>query len=68
MHLLFGRLLREEAGQDLLEYALLATFIGLVGILTWQAIGSDVAAKYAGWDGGIQTLSSCTPDPGGAGC
>ena len=46
VNLLFGRLLREEAGQDLIEYALLVTFIGLVGILAWQAIGSDVAAKY----------------------
>lgn len=63
-----ARLVREEAGQDILEYALLGAFIGTVGILAWQNIGSGIYNAYTGWDTGIQSLSSCTPDPGGGGC
>jgi Flp pilus assembly pilin Flp len=62
------RFIREEQGQDIVEYALLAAFIGTVGILTWQSIGSGIANAYAAWDGGVQGLSACTPDPGGGGC
>jgi len=62
------RLLAEEDGQDLIEYALLAVFIGIVGIVTWQAIGSGIFNDYTGWDGGVQNLSGCTPNPGGGGC
>ena len=65
---LMERLLRDERGQDLIEYALLAAFIGTVGILVWQSIGTGVLNAYTGWDTGVQDLSKCTPDPGGAGC
>jgi Flp pilus assembly protein, pilin Flp len=65
---LFTRLLREEAGQDLIEYALLTALIGTVGILAWQNIGSGIGNAYSWWDTGIQDLSGCTPDPGGGGC
>jgi Flp pilus assembly pilin Flp len=62
------RLIREEEGQDIVEYALLSAFIGVVGILVWQSIGGGIFNAYTGWDTGIQNLSKCTPDPGGAGC
>jgi Flp pilus assembly pilin Flp len=62
------RLFREECGQDLIEYALLAVFIGVVGILAWENIGVGIGNAYTGWDAGVQDLSSCTPDPGGLGC
>ena len=52
----------------MVEYALLAAFIGTVGILTWQSIGSGIKVGYEGWDTGVQGLSDCTPDPGGGGC
>lgn len=65
---LIARLRREESGQDVIEYALLAAFIGIVGIVIWQNIGIGVSTAYTGWDGAVQTLSACTPDPGGAGC
>jgi pilus assembly protein Flp/PilA len=64
----FHRLLRDEGGQDLIEYALLAAFIGVVGILAWTNIQTGIGRAYTGWDSGVKTLSSCTPDPGGAGC
>ena len=65
---LITRLLHEDCGQDLIEYALLAALIGTVGILIWQNIGVGIGNAYLGWDSGVQDLSSCTPDPGGAGC
>jgi Flp pilus assembly pilin Flp len=66
MRRLAMRLLREECGQDIVEYALLAAFIGTVGILTWQSIGVGIGSKYLGWDTGVQGLYS-PPDPGGGG-
>lgn len=63
MRRLMTRLLREECGQDMVEYALLAAFIGTVGILAWQSIGVGIGAAYLGWDTGVQGLSS-PPDPG----
>jgi Flp pilus assembly pilin Flp len=65
---LIARLLREECGQDIVEYALLAALIGTVGVLTWQNIVVGIGQAYLGWDTGVQKLSSCTPDPGGLGC
>lgn len=66
--MLLTRLLIEENGQDLIEYAILAAFIGTVGILAWQSIGTGIFNAYDGWDAGVQGLSACTPDPGGGGC
>jgi Flp pilus assembly pilin Flp len=60
--------IRDESGQDVMEYALLASFLGVVGLLAWQGVSTGVANAYTGWDSGVQTLSKCTPDPGGGGC
>jgi Flp pilus assembly pilin Flp len=68
MPALIKRFVREDVGADILEYALLGAFIGTVGILIWQSIGVGVFNAYSGWDTGVQDLSKCTPDPGGAGC
>lgn len=65
---LFLRLVRDDSGQDIIEYALLTALIGLVGILIWQNIGVGISNAYTGFDTGVQTLSICTPDPGGGGC
>lgn len=40
------RFLREEDGQDMVEYGLLAAFISIVAILALQAIGPLVNAVY----------------------
>ena len=64
MQQLISRVLREECGQDVIEYALLAAFIGTVGIVAWQSIGTGIFNAYEGWDGGVQKLYS-PPDPGG---
>jgi pilus assembly protein Flp/PilA len=40
------RLIREEQGQDMVEYALLAAFISIVAIVTIRNIGPLVDAVY----------------------
>jgi hypothetical protein len=47
---------------------LLAALIGTVGILAWSNIESQLLSHYLGWGSGVNTLSACTPDPGGGGC
>ena len=44
---LFSRFVREEEGQDLIEYAFLAVFIALVVILGIQAVGTAVNNKMS---------------------
>jgi Flp pilus assembly pilin Flp len=40
------RLFRDEEGQDLIEYALLATFVALVAIAGAQALGTALNGWY----------------------
>ena len=42
----FNRLVRDEQGQDLIEYALLATFVSLVAIAGATALGSSLNNWY----------------------
>ena len=44
---LFGRFVREEEGQDIIEYALLAAFISIVAWLILREIGQDVQTMYS---------------------
>jgi Flp pilus assembly pilin Flp len=44
---LFGRFGHEEAGQDIIEYALLAAFISIVAWLILRDIGQDVQTMYS---------------------
>ena len=44
---LIVRFVREEEGQDIIEYGLLAAFISVVAWLTLQAIGQDVTNMYS---------------------
>ena len=43
---LVARLVRDEQGQDLIEYALLATFVSLVAILGATALGTALNNWY----------------------
>lgn len=43
---LFKRFVREEEGQDLIEYALLIVFIALVVVLVLGPLGTAVATVY----------------------
>jgi Flp pilus assembly pilin Flp len=43
---LVARLVKDEQGQDLIEYALLATFVALVAIVGAQALGTALNNWY----------------------
>jgi pilus assembly protein Flp/PilA len=47
MKALISRLVREEKGQDVIEYALLAAAISVVAIPTVPTIGSQVDNVYS---------------------
>jgi Flp pilus assembly pilin Flp len=44
---LIARFVREEEGQDIIEYSLLAAFISISGYLVLQNIGSNVNTIYS---------------------
>ena len=58
MSRLIVRLLREDRGQDLIEYALLAAFISLVSTTFITAIGTRVNEWYEGYNTTIATIPS----------
>jgi Flp pilus assembly pilin Flp len=60
------RLIREETGQDLMEYALLGAFIGVVGILAWRGIVTQVGARYTEFNANVPLYWE-PPDPASAG-
>lgn len=45
---LIRRFVREEEGQDIIEYSLLGAFISVVAWLTLESIGEDVEIMYSG--------------------
>ncbi len=52
MKALFNRFVREESGQDLIEYLLLGTLISIVVVVGAGALGVSIDAWYdtmAGW-------------------
>ena len=62
------RFVKEDDGQDVVEYALLAAFIGVCAVLAWTNIPPKILNAYTNWDNTVQGISGCTPDPGGGGC
>lgn len=48
---LFKRFVRDEEGQDIIEYALLAAFISIVAWAILVQIGTDVTAIYTATQG-----------------
>ena len=45
---LIQRFIREEDGQDIIEYALLAAFISIIAIAAVKAVGTRVNEIYGG--------------------
>jgi Flp pilus assembly pilin Flp len=56
------RFIADEDAQDLMEYAFLGAFIGVVSILVWQNIVSLLSARYSEYNSNVQTLWA-SPDP-----
>jgi Flp pilus assembly pilin Flp len=61
---LVGRLLADDHGQDIIEYALLTAAVGLAGLATWPLIEAAVGTSYQALDGQTQDLWQ-PPPPGG---
>ena len=58
------RLLRDDEGQDVVEYALLAATIGLSAAVSFQLILSVIGVAYRGWVTNINGLWEPPPAPG----
>ena len=50
---LFNRFVREDAGQDLIEYALLIGIIALALMTVLPSIGNKVLLKFQALDAGL---------------
>jgi Flp pilus assembly pilin Flp len=46
---LLVRFVTEEGGQDIVEYGLLAAFIGIAGYLTLEVIEGEILTTYLSW-------------------
>ena len=50
------RLFRDESGQDVIEYALLAALIGVAGAVVVRSILTTMTGSYTAWDAAVQAL------------
>ena len=55
---LIRRFVQEDAGQDMIEYALLAAFISIIAWVTVQAIGGDVLTMYGNISAGTTAAAA----------
>ena len=53
---------RDESAQDLVEYALLGVFIGVVSVLVWQGISGAIGLRYTEYNTNVNTLWA-SPEP-----
>lgn len=58
MKSLIVRFVREDAGQDLIEYALLAGFISLVAVVAITNVGTGVNTVYTNIDTKVKSIPS----------
>jgi Flp pilus assembly pilin Flp len=62
----FRRWLREEHGQDLIEYALLCSVIGFAGVVAFSFLSDRMNTAYSSWDTAVQSDALVeVPDPVG---
>lgn len=58
----FLRWMHEDDGQDLIEYALLASFIALAGVAGYNAIANSIGGSYTDWNTTVQDIWE-VPEP-----
>jgi pilus assembly protein Flp/PilA len=58
MNNLFERIVREEQGQDLIEYALLAGLISIASILAITTLGTSIQGKFTDVGTGVTNAGS----------
>jgi Flp pilus assembly pilin Flp len=63
MHTILFRLLREDDGQDVVEYALLTAGIGVISIGSWPAIQTGIKNTYEALNTRTQNAWE-VPNPG----
>jgi len=61
MRRLLRQLARDDAGQDLIEYALLTGMIAIAGILLFPTIQSRMADAYQDWNDNAYAISEAPP-------
>jgi Flp pilus assembly pilin Flp len=54
----FVRLVRDEQGQDLVEYALIVAAVGLALITTVNTLSTAVASLYTSITGGLASIGT----------
>jgi Flp pilus assembly pilin Flp len=62
------RLLAGEAGQDLVEYALLAAFVALASVIGINALRGAMLAAYTSWNTATQNCWQMPAPGAGGGC
>ena len=62
VRVLIRQFVADEDGQDLIEYALLAAFIGLTGAAAWTAIRGGIGSFYVSSNGVVNDLWE-SPNP-----
>ena len=60
---LFVRFVRDDDGQDMIEYCLLAAFISVVAYLIIAAIGADVVLIYTEVESATTAAAAAVPAP-----
>jgi Flp pilus assembly pilin Flp len=58
-------LIADDHAQDLIEYALLGSLIGLVGVAAFSSIQAAIASTYQAWNTNNNNNWQM-PDPGGS--
>ena len=57
------RWISDQAGADLIEYALLAAFVALAGLVGFNAISGAIGVSYTGSNDAVQNLWEVPPAP-----
>jgi Flp pilus assembly pilin Flp len=58
----FRRLVADESGQDLIEYALLTAIIGVASLLAYSTIPAKMGNAFQSWSSGVYDLwEPCDP-------
>jgi Flp pilus assembly pilin Flp len=60
--LLAARFIADESAQDLVEYALLGAFIGVVAVVVWANISTLIGVRYAEYNTDVNDLWA-PPEP-----
>lgn len=63
---ILARLLRDDGGQDLVEYTLLVMFFGVTVLAVWNSILAALGITFTDATAGLQSLWE-PPDPGAPG-